>query len=234
MCIIVGDVRNVSHTRIFVAPLPNNRQLTIIANQVLLGHSAKPATMIIPIPLSRQILTVNMSKFPNFFDEFAKLFPSAAPSPSKFQSGKYRCQFVKTIGELESVVSMSVVRQISKLYGKRGFHYMCCEIEHEADFQPLAYVHDRIEPRTLFAPTWHIFSDPSPTQWDHEIYSMHCDLGEPCLYAKHVQQMSFRHWVPLLIPEFPRICPSQQVRRLTLRGEVENRDITLHIEDELI
>lgn len=81
MCIFAKEVKQVSHTRILVAPTSNGRQLTIYENAVTKTRLKKGQhggnAMILPCPSfnGSKVELVDLSKHPNLFNNLDKLFP---------------------------------------------------------------------------------------------------------------------------------------------------------------
>ncbi len=61
MCIFAYPVVSVSNTKILVAPLPHNRQVTVYQNT---AHSERSNTMILPVPIQEghEVKLLDLSK----------------------------------------------------------------------------------------------------------------------------------------------------------------------------
>jgi hypothetical protein len=86
MCIFSGPVESVSKTKILVAPISKETQLTVYANQVHLNDN-NPAAMILPFPnptgRSDGVAMVDMTEFK---DGFFKLVDRAFPEEFSWQN----------------------------------------------------------------------------------------------------------------------------------------------------
>jgi hypothetical protein len=195
MCIIVGAVRSVTGTQIFVAPSVGaanggDRQLVVYSNSV---DTPAENLMILPLPHPETL------KFEKDVMDYAGLFKDLKASlykemtlsvmrsapPSKtldvFDVGSYRVSVAMSFQDLYNLnkqifpFSEDLYKMLQSTYPPR-IGFLCCALKPgETQYKPLAYSHRRDEATKLFVPTkhYHLGEDTQATaDWDHEIYSV--------------------------------------------------------------
>jgi hypothetical protein len=197
MCMISGDVEDVSNTKIFCAFLSNNKQITVYSNQIKTIDKPSPSAMILPVP-NKVSKVIDMTKYPNFFEKLNKActpvtkgrggnfsFNNSAPLPVQ-RCGSYRYTIVPNIEQFKNVqnnvfdVDLSCLDYMKKYYSKK-FEFIVCILDKDAEYSPFAYVHD-VDQKRLFVPTRHYHTHPGGTNfgfdnkggidWDHSIYTI--------------------------------------------------------------
>lgn len=200
MCIISGEVKQVSRTKIFVGPLEGNKgQLTVYCNKVAMD-SEKGGTMILPVPVGKDgkadIRFVDMSRSKDFFDKLHDLWPVersitlGIPKAKGFASlevvtvGSYVASIVPDHPSFELLdkerfpVTKEVLDYLLKEYPSKH-QFVAFSLERSSkEYHPFAYTH-RIadDGPIMFIPTMHYHTHKGSKQsgekhadWAHEIY----------------------------------------------------------------
>ena len=192
MCIFTPPiVEKVSKTKIFVAPLPSKRQLTVYSNNVQIDN---PVAMVLPFP-SKNVgkyggcRLINLEDYKDIFDDLDLIFGpkhsfegarsygiSTNSSLEVFQIGSYKVSIVPSLTHLYRLqfnvfnLTPDVGKVLKQNYPK-GFGFVVCIIDKTGEFHPLAYTHSLLNNAKLFIPTRHLHSHSSKEiDWDHEIY----------------------------------------------------------------
>lgn len=244
MCIITGDTKSVTNTRILVGATADGRQLTVYSNQVQLADGA--VAMILPVPKGRDgVQFVDLSAYDDLFDDLDAFFPKPQQNYSfgmmtnslqaqnlpVFQVGSYKCSFAPCIDDLGRLrfdvfqLPGNIRALLEKSYSAT-FGYVVCILDRDAKFHPFGYIHSLYSTRLLWVPTRHqhgtqyeeIFS-----HWDHEIYSLNTTDETT---AGTVGQGSGAHMKWHLLPA---LRPMECVRKLTVKGNRVNQDVFLKI-----
>lgn len=196
MCIMAAPVEHVGGTRILVAPLEGNLQLTCYANEI---SASSPNAMILPVPLPspesvREVSLVNLQSVDYLFTDLQKAFPKKqrkASSRSKSRSvgvppylevescGSYKVSIAPTIADLKRIdrsqlpMTGKVCELLETDYGT-GFAFIVCMFQKGEPMHPMAYI-SPIEDDVMFVPTKHEHGDSGDSvDWDHELYSLGC------------------------------------------------------------
>lgn len=242
MCIIQGEGAQVSKTSILVAPLPNNRQVTIYSNSVGFEDDVKAPAMILPVP-SGPVEFVDLSGQSEFFADLSKIF--VRPTRSlKFSDditnesnglitvGSYQVMVARGIAGFNSgeivrffQLDMRVLDCLNEYYST-GYDFIVCRLQTGAtDYHPLAYKHNRCGGGKLFVPTRHFHLDTegqTHADWDHQIYSWNCtvDWNHPSTS----QQRS----VPVNVADVLTQCGityTKNAQQYTVRNYHRNHDL---------
>jgi hypothetical protein len=182
MCVISGDVEDVSNTNIFCAFLSQNKQITVYSNRIKTIDKPSPSAMIIPVP-NKVSKVIDMTKYPNFFEKLNKActpvtkgrgkggyfsFTNSAPLQVQ-RCGSYRYTIVPNIEQFKNVqnnvfdVDLSCLDYMKKYYSK-DFEFLVCILDKDAEYSPFAYVHDvKVGQKRLFVPTRHYHTHPDFT-----------------------------------------------------------------------
>jgi Putative zinc finger in N-recognin (UBR box) len=180
MCIFSGPVESVSKTKILVAPISKETQLTVYANQVHLNDN-NPAAMILPFPnptgRSDGVAMVDMTEFKDgFFKLVDRAFPEefswqnsdlesvgargySTKSLQVFDCGSYQYSVSPTYGDLDRIQSNvfhldpSVHALLGTHYGS-GYGFLVCILKKSGSYSPIAYTSPIINGK-LFVPTRH-------------------------------------------------------------------------------
>lgn len=185
MCIFTHDAV-VTNTRILVAPLPNERQVTIYENT---AETQEPNAMILPVPQGNVKLFDVSKLFPgsSLWDQVEAYFPQersnnfgggggfsfgsasvhSEPLPVE-QVGGYDCSVAPSWQDL-SRIDKSVftlpdnVAAILKKHYETGFSFIVCKFRNKrVSGHPIGYVSNRLSPRELFIPTRHEHGEEKP------------------------------------------------------------------------
>lgn len=190
MCIVSGPVERIANTRIVVARLPGDRQLTVYANTVDLKDGV-PVAMILPYPEGEvEVLTTtksDMSLF-QFIESFhadlgtfggtlSRGAPAAQSAPLEVRrAGSYRYSIAETVTDLHRAdpnifaLGGGALKGLLEEYIAKKFSFLVCRIDADADYAPFAYVTPVVKDR-LFVPTKHYHGEPEESShWDHTVY----------------------------------------------------------------
>lgn len=181
MCIFSGPVESVSKTKILVAPISKDTQLTVYANRVHLNKNI-PAAMILPFPnptgRSDGVAMVDMTEFKDgFFKLVDRAFPEefslqnlsnsdsfgargySAHPLQVFDCGSYQYSVSPTFGDLDRIQSNVFhldpnVRALLGTYYGSGYGFLVCILKKSGSYSPIAYTSPIIKGK-LFVPTRH-------------------------------------------------------------------------------
>lgn len=193
MCIIVPEAKEVGDTKIFVAPIAGNKQLTVYSNRVNLE---RPAAMILPFPKGSLPYLVNLENYTDLFYDLASHFPEQLSigmlinskssefdlplsSPLEVHTvGSYSVSIADNLEDLSRLrkdvfqITGDVGVMFSQYYSS-GYSFMVCIMKAGAKFHPIGYVHSRLSDKSMFIPTRHYHGhlETNP-DWDHQIYVM--------------------------------------------------------------
>lgn len=201
MCIFVGKVKSVRKTRILVAPLPDNCQLTVYENQVTTEGQTVNA-MVLPIPSGKNIELVNLMNYPgtSLWDDCESLFPkmrihegmgfggaaaggwASSETLPVHKVGGYTCSVVPTLADfvrlssVNFVVPQNIASILQTFYGE-GFSFLVCMFDSSVAGHPIAYTSARLPSGACFIPTRHAHGGDAPyTQMAEAIHTnVFCD-----------------------------------------------------------
>lgn len=248
MCIILGPIRSVDQTRIFVLPSrDNSRQMTFYLNSV---DSPDENMMILPVPNIKS-LELHKIKYKAMFDhlyssvlripqrswhhslELNTLRCAASIEPLPVIShGSYLVSVAPTLEDLTRL-DTSVFDMTEELYNffaknyTREFGYLCCRLkEGKQDYEPICYSHDLHSNGRLFVPTLHYHNhhgrvDTEHADWDHLIYSIGTSEHANLEFlSKKTNKILWQRF-----PEPFRYAAEMPIRCAELTGNQPNRDI---------
>lgn len=180
MCIFVAPVRSVRKTRILVAPIPDNAQLTVYENQV---QSSTKNAMVLPVPSGSNIKLLDLSHYRgNIWDQCERLLPqempmygfgagfgaaslsfgaSEPPPPLPVERvGGYSCTIVPTIGDFPRVANEvfklpADIEAILRQNYSQGFSFIVALFDGDVAAHPIGYVSARLSNGQCFIPTRH-------------------------------------------------------------------------------
>jgi len=175
MCIIQGDVLEVTSTKIFVAPLQDGqRQLTVYSNKVSMDKAG--GAMILPFPQGAGCELVDLSAYTDLFTHLDLLcwpqvksrsiqsYSLSAVRDSMLevkQSGSYKASIVPELKDLSrinpSVFSVNPkVREFLREKYPTGYGFVVCQLDKNKEYHPFGYIHSLILPsQQIFIPTMH-------------------------------------------------------------------------------
>lgn len=184
MCIITGDTKSVSGTRIFCASTGDGRQLTVYSNEVELIYKMSfdgsaqnmGVAMILPVPHGKAgVEFVDLSRYKTFFDDVDRLFPSTndnlgldystnslsfSDSLPVFQVGSYKASFAPALEDLQRLrfdifsLPPNIFELLKKTYSPT-FGYVVCVLDKSAKYHPFGYIHHALSDGTLWIPAKH-------------------------------------------------------------------------------
>lgn len=194
MCIIIPKAKDVSSTKIFVAPLINQRQVTVYSNKVDLDN---PAAMILPYPNkdNQGAKMVNLENYPEIFEDLFESFQEhvlgfsnngdgtrhRTRSLQVIQVGSYSVSIANNINDLQRLnqnvfkIEDEILDLFKKNYSNQ-FGFVVCIMNTGKKYHPIAYTHSR--KNFLFVPTLHYHGHKETRpDWDHNIYVMNARIA---------------------------------------------------------
>jgi hypothetical protein len=224
MCIISGNVHKVAKTNIFVAPLEDGqRQLTVYSNVVDLSEDQ--GVMVLPLPFppgrptrnhpqvgSAQVEFVDLTAYPQLFDDLKSITLDLAPNPigksrggggggkslAVVDVGSYKASFVPTMADFKHLdssefpVKPEVLQFMRSQYQEDRTAFVVCRLQKSKAYHPFGYIHFITDQR-MFIPTMHYHYDADSgmeeVDWDHSIYIWNSLLAdEDCCSKVFVNQ----------------------------------------------
>ena len=185
MCIIQGLVKEVSKTKIMVAPLAHHRQLTVYANKVSMGNTQYRA-MILPFPCSKGEF-FDLSVYPELFDDLNMMcWPQVKSNSYSYsdgaqascnnslavvQVGSYHASIVPTLSDFSRINTQvfsldTKVKDFLQTYYPTGYSFMVCQLDENKEYHPFGYIHDTLPSGQLFIPTMHYHQHQKNIQTD--------------------------------------------------------------------
>ena len=254
MCIILGEVRSVSKTKLFV--LPNNdktRQMTFYSNAV---NTPKQNMMILPVPNSDNSIELHTIKYKTMFTDLEKsvrslsrdqsynhntrsLYASASPRDSTLEIIAHGSYLVSVAPQLEDLLrlNMNVFELTPEVYHffakhyNREFSFLCCVLKPGLEaYEPLCYSHPMHSSGKIFVPTLHYHKhenkvDTEHADWDHTIYSVNTEEKANLGFTSNYYNNV--RWTAF--PEDYQKLNVTSVRCASLHGHHPNRDISFTI-----
>jgi hypothetical protein len=174
MCIFIGDIKDVSETKLFVsASAGGSRQLVVYTNGV--DNESSGNAMILPVPHPETVKFIDMQHYKNFFDDCEKPFIGHHSScMDVINFGSYQVSLARSLDALKQVLDLKPEchQLLSAAYSEPYWGFIICRIStgHKR-YHPFAYEH-KILGSNIFIPTmqsaW--LFDPNYPIWDHTIY----------------------------------------------------------------
>ena len=176
MCIIQGEVKHVSNTKIFVAPLIDGRQLTVYCNEVSMGkNNTQNLAMILPFPKSNCEF-FDLSDYSNLFEDLNYIinWPKANSTRESqasslhtysnnlkvFKVGSYSASIVPSIADFSRIdqniftLNPKIFSFLSEMYEK-DYSFVVCQLDIDKKYHPFGYIHMPLPSGQLFVPTMH-------------------------------------------------------------------------------
>lgn len=179
MCIFARSVASVGNTRILVAALGGQRQLTVYENKV---HSTGRNAMILPVPKGTVDL-IDMTRYPggDIFKHCESMFPQrkdfyfgggfgvtgqaasfSMPPLPVVRSGGYMCSIVPSIDDMKRIdtrvftLPPDIEKVLQSNYPADYFSFIVCLFDGSVgEMKPIAYAHSTLANGVLFIPTRH-------------------------------------------------------------------------------
>ncbi len=250
MCMFSGPVVDVSNTQIFVGS-QNGTTFTAYGMKVDLDRRT-PVAMILPVPASSEtIKLVDLSRQADFFEVLNENF-ALKTRGGGFRSsfggdflgyievqtlGSYDVSVVPTIKDLDRVnpelltISQRVKETLTRLY-REGFCFVVAVLTTSGKYHPLAYSYASTKD-VQFAPTVHEHGDDhgeNPT-WDHQIFiasqddvTINAPKGPGTVKVEGITNPTLPAITPR--PGERGVMSFKHLARLTVKGQVENMDVT--------
>lgn len=205
MCMFSGVHPLVTATRILVALVAMNFQLTVYQNNIsFTSGDGEGTAMILPVPGNGNIKAVDFSSYSTVFDDLNldnNQYDGIGTLGSSFHKkntltvrrvGFYDVSIAKNLDDLESLdwtffkLDKDIVSVLRTHYKER-FGFVIARICRDASINnphPLAYIHEMDCNNTLFVPTRHEGHDltnvksksGSSVKWDHTIFIYGSDI----------------------------------------------------------
>lgn len=254
MCIILGPVRSVDETKIFVLPsVDKTKQLTMYQNTV---STREKNMMVLPVPNAASIELLNMKGRKTLFEELRKsvrVIPtysysmhipmecslrSAAYTPLEvIDYGSYLVSIAPGLMDLfrldSSIFNLdpSMIEFFAKHYDE-DFGYLCCVLKPgKQNYEPVVYTHNMHCSGKIFVPTlhYHVHDDGSidtnAADWDHYIYS--CGTTKEANLDYHSLTTNEVKWSRL--PPAFQYKKEDPIRCARISGHHKNKDIAFEI-----
>lgn len=245
MCIIVGQVEQISNTKIMAAVLNGGRQLTVYSNAV---DTKAPVAMVLPfVGHNIEIIETKKddmgvfnalktyfhqprSRMTNSFS--LSVLPDGVSLPV-YRSGNYRYSIAHSVADLlrlDPIFQMmgSDLIGLFSEYQKKNFGFVVCMIDRGSEYTPFAYVTD-IAKESIFIPTKHYHQTPHSNgyeeiadDWDHEIYVLGCSESNAVESYKNNGRYSWSKYLP-------KEYPMENMFRIIRKGPYENADVILRV-----
>ncbi len=184
MCIFTGTIEPiVSATKILVAMLAMNLQLTVYQNKVIADGNV---AMILPVPGPR-VYMVDLSSYANLFNDleqdlpynpYAGMLSLRRDAPRVMldiqRVGSYDVSVAANLIDLEALdwshfaLTPAVLTILRKHYAS-NFSFCVARLRQSASPHPIAYIHERIDSQ-MFIPTRHEGHANHAVKWDHSIF----------------------------------------------------------------
>lgn len=217
MCIVSGDIDDISNTKIFCGKVSPDTQITVYSNQIKTTQKALPSAMILPVP-KKVTKVVDMSKNPNFFDELNKAcqpltrgrgtlgISTNSYSLPVERCGSYRYTIVPNISSFKELrndifdIDLKCIDYMTRFYSNE-FEFIVCILDQNAEYSPFAYTHPCID--TLFVPTRHYHTHTHThshnlpgVDWDHSIYTIGCESTNDNPSRYKLERPGMDPWYP--------------------------------------
>ena len=205
MCIIQGDVQNVSETNILISTVKyqSNLQLVAYSNQVKIKDS--PVAMILPFPNFRKSNSVKVIPttekdntiftYLDYIFTYARYYSDESVSISipVHRAGSYQYSIVNHIDDLKNIdndVFQLYDKNIESIFRKyySEFGFIVCIIDKSAKYSPFVYITEKLPNNRYFIPTRHYHGHISEKDnWDHKIYVLGTDHKYKIKSTKNVE-----------------------------------------------
>lgn len=185
MCIVDGQVENISKTNIFIGNLDQDHQFTVYSNNINVQNvpitgrrpvgilPTRNVAMILPFPKGNSsdgdIKIYDMSECDNIFNTLKECFPYKDVFSNDsygfgnipiFKSGSYDVSIVSNLDNFDNLQFNKFnisngVKHLLKRDYSNDFGFIVCVIRNGAKFHPIAYSHKIKSDNNLFIPTKH-------------------------------------------------------------------------------
>jgi hypothetical protein len=250
MCIILGEVRSVSQTKLFVLPNKGKtRQMTFYSNAV---NTPEENMMILPVPNSSNSIELHKIQYKSIFEDLKRSVKSIYEKPPHnlytrslhasasldrkpleiISHGSYLVSIAPRLEDLqrldESVFDFTP--ELYHFFGKhysREFSYICCVLKEGMEaYEPLCYSHPLHSSGKLFVPTLHYHKhggrvETEDADWDHLIYSVGTEEKANRGYtSNYYNEVSWKHFPP----EYHKLNVAS-IRCAEIKGYKKNTDV---------
>lgn len=252
MCIVLGQVKSINQTKIFVGPNQDKtKQLTAYRNTV---DSHEENMMILPVP-HPETLQLHKVRYKNFFTDLRSSVASIVIPTYSYRMpversmslcsyaplevldyGSYLVSIAPTLEDLfrldTSVFELppNIVDFFANHYS-REFGYLCCKLkEGKTNYEPVFYSHALHSSNKLFVPTLHYHNHgghikTDEADWDHLIYSVGTTAAANYSYrSKTENEVTWKK-----LPEDFRWSTNDLVRCAEIEGNHRNHDIAFEL-----
>lgn len=253
MCIISGEVNEVSSTNIFVSQtnIPG-QQFTVYSNTVQMGTNK--GVMVLPFPKG-DCKMIDLSNYPRLFDDLKKACPFPFISKSLglsrgfdiqtdsllevSQVGSYKASIVPSINDFSRLDQNFPINADVTEFLKNNYSYVVCRLDKENEYHPFGYIHNSFN-NGLFVPTMHYHkhtNGQSTADWDHSIFCINKKLECPfikyrgprdfskCKGVRFTQQENPNDLQTIKFSKLPSIEDCKTLYRYTVDGYENNHDL---------
>jgi len=253
MCIFSKSVNKVSDTSIFLSSLSNQRHATVYQTKVSMSDVN---AMILPVP-GESIQFVSMEKYPEFFEDMAKLWPKEvrrSRSVAKSMTlavervGDYLASVVPSIADFDKLDPLFKLPEMvwEQLPDYTGFSFVVFKlVPRENDlhlsnkFHPMAYTYMPHDPFKFFFPTVHVH-DGKVDDLDDYDHTLYFQMNQHFNSVPRDWEMSSRS-VPsavidvnktILMPGVTLVDRLAPICRKEVKGNITNQDYRIESSSE--
>ncbi len=221
MCIISGEVREVSGTNILVAyAQPDGavkKQFTAYCNTAAMADNL--GVMVLPVPKAAGFTPVNLEPVKNLFHLLKAACPVDPVSRSSYstntfgageelkvlQVGSYKTSYVPSHADFPRLSSAhfpldpSVLRFLKDSYDDGLFGFAVFRLDRNQTYHPFGYLHATLPDSTLFIPTVHLHMHrqgevlTNEVDWDHRIWCMNAAIGNLAQEVRNTNTVDPNH-----------------------------------------
>ena len=198
MCMISDEIISVGKTRRFVGVNTGTRQkqITIYSNEV--DTESLKNSMILPVPFPESVKFIDMSEYPDIFEDCESSFENIVTRSLNYgrgdyfsdncfldvlDVGSYKVSLAKNIQELSNVdphvftIPSEFIEMLKENYTSKSWGFIICRLDKGLkEYHPFAYSHN-IAGNNVFIPTRHYHKHSAGevviknrADWDHDIY----------------------------------------------------------------
>ena len=248
MCIIQGRKTHVENTNIFVAPLPEGKQLTVYSNKVTLEEDKSNNNAMI-LPSDENVRFIDLTSCKHIFkylkisfkEQLKKGKKGSARSATNdtlevIEVGSYRVSVVNSLDDFKYVseevftLDPDVASYLKNFYSN-GYSFLVCNLKPNAKYHPFAYVHNTLSGGNLFIPTRHFHLDEKGNQhtdWDHCIYTMSSVINKSFKVSHTAYSVPYS-WDKFCQLTGLNVDDISKVSQYTIRNYHKNHDIVAEV-----
>lgn len=202
MCLISTEIEFVSNTNILVAPNNNNTRQLIIYSNIVNNISGNSNAMVLPVPLPQTLEFINLSKYPEIFEDCAKCFYNTKMSDTYslnfsnsfntrddkplqvFNVGSYKVSVAMNLEQIKRAdkkifnLSDELSQVLQMFYYQPYWGFIICKLNSGTEtYHPLAYSHQIIDSK-IYIPTRHYHQEVEWSDINQWALGTHLDPKE--------------------------------------------------------